>query len=131
MFFSSGCVLNKPYVGLEVDTRNWKQYDPGITYFIYTDHFEFEMKIIETDNEGEYYLEGSLDGKRGSLKSFNHLVTRDCRFSIILAKDNVIVDNKVFFPKGDDHRNKIPFSKIFKTVPFDSFTVSYNVSVRG
>ena len=131
LVISSGCVFKKPYVGLKVDTRKWETYLPGLTHYIQTDDFEFEIKIIETGNEGEYFLEGSLDGKRGSLKSFNHLVIQDCRFSIVLAHKNVIVDNLVFFPRGDDHRNKLPFSRTFKTVPFDSFTLTYSVSVRS
>lgn len=128
---ASGCIFKKPYVGLTVDTRNWERYLPGLTHYIQTDHFEFEIKIIETGNEGEYFLEGTLDGTRGSLKSINSLVVEDCRFSIVLAKNNVVVDNLVFFPIGSDHRTTLPFSRTFQTVPFDSFTLTYEVSVRG
>ena len=130
LFLMCGC-FKKEYVGMNVDTREWERYLPGYTHYVNTGHFEFEIKIIETGNEGEYYLEGTLDGKRGSLKSISALVVSECDFRIILASNNVVVDNFTFFPVGNDHRNKLPFKRTFTTVPFDSFTIVYEVSVSG
>lgn len=129
LFLFCGCA--KEYVGKRVNTSEWIIYSPGQKRNFFTGHFVFEIKITETGSDGEYFLEGTLDGTRGSLKSFNHLVIHECRFYILLAKDNVIVDNISFFPKGSDHRNKLPFSRKFKTTYFDSYTIGYEVSVRG
>ena len=131
LILSSGCVFKKPYVGMKFDTSDWPKYSSGEKITHPTSAFMFEFTITETEEEGEYILQGTMDGTRGSVKSFNHLVIQDCRFSIVLSKDNLVVDNIIFFPIGDDHRQKLPFKRTFKTVPFDSVVVTYNVSVQG
>jgi hypothetical protein len=131
LFLCSSCNLKKPYVGLECDTTDWPRYSSGETITFETNHAVFEMKITETQKDGEYILEGTMDGSEGAFKSIGSLVTNQCRFSILLAKDNVVVDNISFFPKGTDYLHKIPFKKTFKTVPFDSITLSYQIYVRG
>ena len=130
-FILSGCSLSKPYVGLEVDTSRWKQYQEGVTYFIYTNHLEIQIKISETDNQNEYMMVGTIDAANRSLKSFDRFVVEDCNFRIVLAKNNLIIDSLAFFPKGEDINNKLPFKRTFTTDAFDSFTVTYQISVRG
>ncbi len=130
-FILSGCSLSKPYVGLEVDTTRWKQYQEGVTYFIYTNHVEIQIKISETENQNEYVMVGTVDASNRSLKSFDRFVVEDCNFRILLAKNNLIVDSLTFFPKGEDINNKLPFKRKFTTDAFDSFTVTYQIAVRG
>ena len=131
LLVSSGCSLKKPYVGLQVNTNDWVKYSSGEKINFETDAADFELTITKTEEEGEYLLEGIMDGSDGSLKSIHHLVIRECRFSLILAKDNVVVDNVSFFPQGTDHTHKLPYKKKFKTVSFDSVTITYEMSVRG
>ena len=131
VFLLSGCTLKKPYVGLEVNTNNWPQYRSGQHITFRSDAAKFEITVTDSQEEGEYNLEGIMDGSEGVLKSISHLVIRDCRFSILLAKNGVVVDNISFFPRGKDHRHKLPFKKKFKTVPFDSISISYQMSVAG
>jgi hypothetical protein len=131
LFLCSSCNLKKPYVGLEVNTANWPKYLSGEMITFETDHAVFELTITETNEDGEYLLQGTMDGSGGSLKSIGSLVTNQSRFSLLLSKNNVVVDNVSFFPLGTDYLNKLPFKKTFKTVPFDSITLTYQISVRG
>ena len=136
MFFlcfalATGCSFRKPYVGRSVDSSSWPQYFSGKKFIFNTSVAVFEFTINETEVNGEYFLEGTMDGSRGSLKSINNLVTKDCRFYLLLAKDNVIVDSVSFSPLGADHTHKLPFSKRFKADPFDSVNITGKVAARG
>jgi hypothetical protein len=127
----SGCSLKSPYVGRMVNTENWAKYFSGENITFPTDAANFELTITKTKEDEEYFLEGTMDGSEGSLKSISHLVASECRFNLLLAKNNVIVDSISFFPIGDDHTRKLAFKRKFKTVPFDSVTLIYTMSVRG
>jgi hypothetical protein len=128
----SGCILlQKPYVGRMFDTSDWPKFASGEKVFVQTNAAVFEMTVTRSDDGQTYVLEGTMDGSNGSLKSLDHLIVQDCSFSLILAKDNLVVDNVSFFPIGTDHTHKLPFKRTFKTVPFDSFQISYQIAVGG
>lgn len=129
--FCSGCSLPKRYVGMEVDTTNWPQYRSGEKIVFPTEAVTFEITITEAQEDGVYTLEGTMDGSRGSVKSIDHLIVHECSFSLILAYNGVVVDNISFFPQGTDHTHKLPFKRKFKTGPFDSIIIGYQLSVGG
>ncbi len=127
----SGCKLLNPYVGRTVDTKSWYKYENNMSYTDLSDAVTIKFSISESNEPGEYNLEGTLDGSKGSLKSIDHLVTQDSNFFLLLAKDNVIVECVAFIPRGLDHTHKLPFKRSFKSEQFDSISIGYTMSVRG
>jgi hypothetical protein len=126
----SGCILlQKPYVGRMIDSSGWPKLVLEKKIVIQTNAADFELTITRMDDGETYVVEGTMDGSNGSLKSIDHMIVQDCSFSLILTKDNRIVDNVSFFPLGTDHTRKLPFKRTFKTVPFDSVQISYQIAV--
>ncbi|MCP4691454.1 MAG: hypothetical protein GY859_25645 [Desulfobacterales bacterium] len=93
--------------------------------------FVFEFTTSRGGVEGEYVVEGTIDGTEGTLKSIDALVRSDCRFGLVLAKDGVVIDYIAFSPDGVYLSRKIPFKKTFTSEPFDAITITYNVLARG
>lgn len=129
--FCTGCNIPKPYVNRQVDTTTWLQYESGKTFIITSEHLTFEFTITESQEDGVYYLKGTMDGSGGSLKSIDHFDEYKSWFRLLLANEGVIVDSPLFSPQGTDHTHKLPFEKKFKTVPFDSIQITYFITVHG
>ena len=137
----AGCV--KPCVGRTVHTRGnpYWCYRPGgspsgeglpfESCVLKDEWFEFTFTVRAGEKAGEYVVEGFVDGTQGGAKSWSHLVPRDSRFSLLVARDDVIVDNVCFHPQGDSLSRKLPFRATITGGPFDALTVDWKVSVRG
>ena len=89
--------------------------------------FIFDFTISKGQVEGEYVIEGNIDGTKGKAKSWSFLVTSGCRFSLVLAYNEVVIDCIGFFPLGDRLVRKIPFKMKFKSTPFDAVFIDYEV----
>ena len=98
---------------------------------IYTELAIFKFTITRTDVDKEYCVEGFMDGSKGSFKSINHLVTNECKFYLLFAKDGVVISSCSFRPLGVDHTHKLPFKKKFISDPFDSVNLAGKMTVRG
>jgi hypothetical protein len=131
LFQFSGCVLFKdPYIGRNYNTSDWPKFSSGEKIKMQTEEMTIELTITRQEDGQTYVLEGTIDLSSGSAKCFYFLDLRGSRFSLILAEDNLVVDNIYFLPLGTDIKRPLPFKKTFKTVPFDSIELLYQISVK-
>ncbi len=93
--------------------------------------FLFDFTVSKGSAEGEYIVNGSMDGSSGALKSISTLVRSQCRFGLVLAKDGVVIDFISFSPDGIYLSRKTTFKKTFTSEPFDAISISYNVLANG
>ena len=76
----------------------------------------------------EYFLEGFV--YMYGLQAFDDVVPGGEYFYMVLSKNNTVVKTVSFWLSGTSTTNKIPFSKEFKSPPFDSFIFGYRVIVK-
>ncbi len=130
----TACVTSKRYVGTKVNVNSghWCKFENFPASCFQEDNaFLWEYTISKGNNEGEYILEGTMDGSSGSLKSFSRMQTSECDFAVILVKDNVVIDYIRFSPIGTDVSAKNRFSRTLKTAPFDAVVIDWKVRVSG
>ena len=127
----TGCSIKKPYVGEKYNTKYWPKYASGKKLTCNEEVAVFIFTITKTDVDKEYYVEGTMDGSKGVVKSIDHLVPAKCRYYLVFAKNGVIINSCSFRPLGVDHTHKLPFRKRFVSEPFDSVAVTYKIHVRG
>ena len=147
-FLSFIAACGKPYVGRAVNTFNpyWCQCPNLPKTCILGDEggwFIFEFTISRTASEDTYLIEGTIDPTKGCVKSFGHLMSKDCRFSLVLASSKnsqfssiyennwIVTDNISFRPLGQSLSRKMPFRKEFTTTPFDAVLIDWKAWVRG
>lgn len=123
----------KKHVGTQVDTSlprwcQWQGTDRDCHFWV--GHLLFESKIKKDQQAGTYIIEGTVDPtsnrKQRLAKNWQG------RFTMYVAKDNVIVDNVGFLPKrsADESNPKLSFSiKYSRPEGFDAITFGYEITV--
>ncbi len=124
------------YVGrqVDVDTPFWcvsESLPASCTLGDESEAFLFDFTVSRGSVDGEYIVEGFMDGSAGALKSISTLVRGQCRFGLVLARDGVVIDYISFSPDELYLSRKIPFKKTFTSEPFDAISISYNVLANG
>jgi hypothetical protein len=80
-------------------------------------------------------MEGTATSK--GLGSFTSMVdgpmagSPDSHFDLLLVKDGVIKDSISLSMLGTDLNRDFTFKRVFKSQPFDAFTIAYQINVRG
>lgn len=126
-----GC--GKKHVGTQVDTTlprwcQWQGTDRDCHFWV--GHLLFESKIKKGQQAGTYIIEGTVDPtsdrKQRLAKNWQG------RFTMYVAKDNIIVDNVGFLPKrsADESNPKLSFSINYsRPEGFDAITFGYEITV--
>jgi hypothetical protein len=96
-----------------------------------TTYFIFEFTVSKDESGGKCTISGTMDGSKGSTKSWSTIMHNKSQFRILLANNGVIVDNIPFRPRGDRLTGKIPFKVSFSSQPFNAVFIYYKFSVRG
>ena len=124
----------KKHVGTAVDTTmprwcQWQGTDRNCLLWVET--ILFETSIKKGSQPGSYIIAGTIDPasdrKQRLAKNWQG------RFSMFVAKDNVIVDNVGFFPKrpdDSDEASKLSFSiEYARPEGFDAISFGYEITV--
>jgi hypothetical protein len=132
-----GCLFclscGKKHVGETVDTTmpRWCQWQgTDRDCLVWVGHILFEASIKKGSRPGTYVIAGTVDptskGKQRLAQNWQG------RFSMFVAKDNVIVDNVGFLPQSpeSDTSGKLPFSIEYnRPEGFDAISFGYEITV--
>ena len=127
----------KRYVGRTVNTRT-NPYWCNVSSLPYTcrNGSEKDICIINSTisrgaTEGTYIAEGVVDFSKGGFKSWGNLQDAGTKFSIVLAKDNVIVDTHAFMLRTMGSVKEVLFSVEFECPGgFDAITYVGEARIR-
>jgi hypothetical protein len=123
------CSCANPLIGRHVDNEDpeWCHVDafPG-SCKIPIGAFQFDYETKFDSVSGEYSIQGYATAI--SVRSIQGVSIHDSNTYFILAKGGVITD-VIYYNWGGDLKNKNKFSVKFKSSPFDSMTIGYDLIV--
>ncbi|MGD9098634.1 MAG: hypothetical protein PVF97_11140 [Desulfobacterales bacterium] len=123
----------KKHVGTQVDTTlprwcQWQGADRDCHFWV--GHLLFESQIKKGPQAGTYTITGTVD----PTSSTEQRLAKNWqgRFSMFVAKDNIVVDNVGFLPKrnSDNSDPKLSFEIDYsRPEGFDAITFGYEITV--
>lgn len=92
-----------------------------------------DFYITKINDNGLYLIEGNLDPRQGSLKSWSHIIPERSTFKILFINSNRIFDTKMFTPVETDVGRKLNFKFKYdsKGTVIEGVSFTYNLSVVG